>query len=1348
MSLFVVSAVVSVVSVAYSYYNQQQAKSAQKKARREAERRADLAKGFQFVEEGSAKSLPIVYGRSKIGGIRVHFKVTDAYFYEPPATSGLSFESKKQPDNVPALAYVLTNSIPDWSGTWSLSPSSKEAFNANPGWILTKDDQAKWKSPDRGFVGNSVAYTPPAVDFIYCPFKAGFPNEKPVVALYELGFTFPERPGTVLVMNKYIYGGKKDFYFVQQALAYGGISSVYTIDVDQKPYSYSGYSYGMRVHVYRDGGVPDPLMSGNDSSRVGSQFYNTAYATAAFRLDRDDPQYSGTPELQFYVEGMRVRPIIKSGSTYTLSEEKAYSNNPALVLIDYLTSETHGKALPVAAIDLESFYKASKICSIILKANVPNKGSLALTKGGQRDISLYECNIALDSASSFRDNIQKILDTMGLATLVWSEGKYKLNLPYASLFSSDKFFDIDSIVQITDNGNNRLFRAVTASLNRYPLTYPSYWVEDVIPDDLKLLSDDDLLLGSELLISWPNADSKLNFATVRFLNEEQNFVEDTISWPEKEPTNSNDQVYETFLSEDNNVALEAEVFEAGCTTPYHAKALAEQRVRASRETVTYTFNAIARAFVLEPGDLFGFQSNMFNIPYSILKVEDVETEAGGIVKITASTFDANLLAANVPDEFYSPLRNSFEGYSLKQATDLEISVGQSNDKTSNYTLTWTKANDNRVSQYLISYTTDTLENITTATKWNELGTTSDDTFELPALNGDFTFTVVSLAANRRRAPFLNIAEGSSWPLLSYTLSSNFLDGFSAIDVVLSNNSHNLFASSTGVVNTYAGSGTTIQCFVGSEPLVHNQLSVSNGTFKVEVLAGDAVNISPGNIELYSNDPTVAVIQDHSAMVANTAKIVYTVSGKTKSGSSFAIYKQQSFTKSLTGTDAVYLYIEKSSAVLTKLASSAAATGAYSTATVVGKRVVGNTVSDWGYITVTPNNGTEPILATQGVVTIAPATTAGSSKYTIRLYSDANKTTLLDTEEIPVVFKGDQGIQGVQGIQGIQGPVGADGVTYYTWVKYADSPTTGMSDYPDGKLYLGIAYNKTTAVESSVYADYTWSLIKGDQGVTGPAGADGQTTYTWIKYADTATGTGMSDNPVGKTYIGIAPNKLTAVESTVATDYNWSLIQGPQGAQGPQGPSLLVNPNRALVFTATNGVLDITQADIVFTATVSGVASPTYFWSFSGFENMPVNSGVATQTITKAQFGTAKSATVTCTVSGLYSVVSTILRFELNTTDPSKAEGALQRAGDSITGPVTFATDGGILAATDADNGVFLGPNGLVGKRAGVTTFIVDTQGQMAIASGTSGARMEMQPNVIKVFDAGGNLRVKIGDLSA
>lgn len=77
-------------------------------------------------------------------------------------------------------------------------------------------------------------------------------------------------------------------------------------------------------------------------------------------------------------------------------------------------------------------------------------------------------------------------------------------------------------------------------------------------------------------------------------------------------------------------------------------------------------------------------------------------------------------------------------------------------------------------------------------------------------------------------------------------------------------------------------------------------------------------------------------------------------------------------------------------------------------------------------------------------------------------------------------------------------------------------------------------------------------IAGPQGVPGTPGKDGLPTYTWIRYADTAAGAGMSNDPTGKNYIGFAYNKTTATESNTPGDYMWSLIKGEDGAKGDTG----------------------------------------------------------------------------------------------------------------------------------------------------------------------------------------------------
>lgn len=133
------------------------------------------------------------------------------------------------------------------------------------------------------------------------------------------------------------------------------------------------------------------------------------------------------------------------------------------------------------------------------------------------------------------------------------------------------------------------------------------------------------------------------------------------------------------------------------------------------------------------------------------------------------------------------------------------------------------------------------------------------------------------------------------------------------------------------------------------------------------------------------------------------------------------------------------------------------------------------------------------------------------------------------------------------MDGEKGEKGDNGTTLYTWVKYADdNEGRGMSDLPEGKKYIGFAYNKNTPESSTTPTDYSWSLIKGEDGIRGETGADGKTYYTWVKYADDENGTDMTDDPTDKTYIGMAFNKESPTGSSEPSDYTWTRFRGVDG----------------------------------------------------------------------------------------------------------------------------------------------------------------------------------------------------------
>lgn len=148
----------------------------------------------------------------------------------------------------------------------------------------------------------------------------------------------------------------------------------------------------------------------------------------------------------------------------------------------------------------------------------------------------------------------------------------------------------------------------------------------------------------------------------------------------------------------------------------------------------------------------------------------------------------------------------------------------------------------------------------------------------------------------------------------------------------------------------------------------------------------------------------------------------------------------------------------------------------------------------------------------------------------------------------------KGLQGADGSQGIPGKNGADGKTSYLHIKYSNDGGKTLTPAAGGLAigetpgdYIG-QYTDFTQADSTDVTKYTWSKIKGDQGVPGVKGADGTQYYTWIKYSDNADGTGMYNTPNALTkYIGIAVNKTTQTESNNKADYTWSQFKGDDGA---------------------------------------------------------------------------------------------------------------------------------------------------------------------------------------------------------
>ncbi|MCT2877613.1 hypothetical protein EFM17_08790, partial [Lactobacillus delbrueckii] len=258
----------------------------------------------------------------------------------------------------------------------------------------------------------------------------------------------------------------------------------------------------------------------------------------------------------------------------------------------------------------------------------------------------------------------------------------------------------------------------------------------------------------------------------------------------------------------------------------------------------------------------------------------------------------------------------------------------------------------------------------------------------------------------------------------------------------------------------------------------------------------------------------------------------------------------------------------------------------------------------------------------------------------------------------------QGLQGPKGDQGIQGPTGPQGLPSYTHIAYANS-VDGRTDFDvsngAGKTYIGI-YCDSNATDSTDPTEYAWSLIKGergDQGIPGPKGTDGQTPYLHIAYAnitplvgentlfylstqtvvrwgteasgtwfckELAQGTYYPNNDLfdghdpapglakmvqafsdfsvsesnGRAYIGQYTD-YTQDDSTNPASYSWTKIKGEQGrtgATGPQGPQ--GETGSTGFFIGTTPPPKPTQGTVWATADSSGNMTSAKTWNGSSW----------------------------------------------------------------------------------------------------------------------------------------------------
>lgn len=351
-------------------------------------------------------------------------------------------------------------------------------------------------------------------------------------------------------------------------------------------------------------------------------------------------------------------------------------------------------------------------------------------------------------------------------------------------------------------------------------------------------------------------------------------------------------------------------------------------------------------------------------------------------------------------------------------------------------------------------------------------------------------------------------------------------------------------------------------------------------------------------------------------------------------------------------------------------------------------------------------------------------------------ADGTSSTFTKTQTISKAKTGATGAAGSNGLTVVMSneshtlPAGSDG----TVSSYTNSGTTIQVYEGATLLTAGGSANGSFTVGAATQAPASTLTV----GAVSYAG----NTATVAVHSAMAAGT----DSVTLTF----PITVKRADGTTATiNKTQTLTKAKAGAVGAQGPSVTITTSRAASFTSTDGTLDGSQAAITFTAIVSGISSPTYAWTFSGLQASPTASTTSTQVITAAQFGTAKSATVKCTVSGNnnYVDIVTIVRLEKSTAAAGAnntyidANGNLQGVssggGTSVNNGNIVLNQDGTLTGGGASQQVNLThiPGTLTADRIKTGTLAADAE--IRVGSGNTGILIDSKTLSISAQASGG-----------
>lgn len=291
----------------------------------------------------------------------------------------------------------------------------------------------------------------------------------------------------------HVTGDRNQFYWCVYAIGEGEIEAVDDIlmaDVSYTDATMADNYFG--IHLGADDQVTDAWFQNpivDNPPAVGNP---TAYWTTAHRglgiaylaiMAYHSPRASKDPWSPWPTINVELRGLKPYDPRTTSS---AYSDNPALCILDYLTNARYGKGLSLTDLDLTSFEDAADYCD-----------ELVTLGDGVTTEKRFTCNAVLSPASRIMDNLDALL-TSCQGALIWSAGTWKLLIDQERAAIGLEFSEANIVgpLSVTLGGKSGRFNRVRA---RYLDAQMDYAANTLVVDSTAYRTEDGgVLLEGEI----------------------------------------------------------------------------------------------------------------------------------------------------------------------------------------------------------------------------------------------------------------------------------------------------------------------------------------------------------------------------------------------------------------------------------------------------------------------------------------------------------------------------------------------------------------------------------------------------------------------------------------------------------------------------------------------------------------------------------------------------------------------------------------------------------------------------------------------------------------------------------